>query len=97
MKNGVDVTAVEGTADTHYKIPNFHVSAHHPDGECAGVVVAFGWAHAHAFVMETLIDELATRAKVDPIAYRAKAPEAGCQETAPGARSAGREERCLAH
>lgn len=30
VKNGVDATAVEGTADTHYTIPNFHVSAHHP-------------------------------------------------------------------
>src|SRR3989441_5631978 len=30
IKNGVDETAVEGTADTHYTIPNFHVSAHHP-------------------------------------------------------------------
>src|SRR2546422_7095064 len=30
-------------------------------------------SHTHnAFVMETLIDELATRAKVDPIAYRRK-------------------------
>src|SRR5882724_4757444 len=30
IKNGVDESAVEGTADTHYDIPNFHVSAHHP-------------------------------------------------------------------
>src|SRR2546427_2983041 len=27
VKNGVDATAVEGTADTSYNIPNFHVSA----------------------------------------------------------------------
>ena len=70
VKNGVDATAVEGTADTHYDIPNFHVSAHHP----AVNVPVLWWrsvGHTHnAFVMETLIDELATRAKTDPIAYR---------------------------
>ena len=70
VKNGVDATAVEGTADTHYDIPNFHVSAHHP---VVNVPVLW-WrsvGHTHtAFVMETLIDELATRAKADPIAYR---------------------------
>ncbi len=72
VKNGVDETAVEGTADTHYNIPNFHVSAHHPTVN----VPVLWWrsvGHTHnAFVMETLIDELATRAKIDPIAYRRK-------------------------
>src|SRR6266567_4664523 len=70
VKNGVDATAVEGTADTHYDIPNFHVSAHHP----AVNVPVLWWrsvGHTHnAFVMETLVDELATRAKMDPIVYR---------------------------
>src|SRR6202166_3797572 len=72
MKNGVDETAVEGTADTHYDIPNFHVSAHHPTVN----VPVLWWrsvGHTHnAFVMETLVDELAARAKMDPIAYRRK-------------------------
>jgi len=72
VKNGVDGTAVEGTADTHYDIPNFHVSAHHPTPN----VPVLWWrsvGHTHnAFVMETLIDELATRARMDPIAYRLK-------------------------
>lgn len=71
-KNGVDETAVEGVADTHYDIPNFLVTAHHPT-----VNVPVLWfrsvGHTHtAFVMETLIDELAIRAKMDPIAYRRK-------------------------
>jgi isoquinoline 1-oxidoreductase beta subunit len=70
MKNGVDSTAVEGAADTRYTIPDFHVSVHHPK-----VNVPVLWfrsvGHSHnAFVMETLIDELATRANADPIAYR---------------------------
>ncbi len=72
IKNGVDQTTVEGTADTSYNIPNFQVSAHHPTVN----VPVLWWrsvGHTHnAFVMETLIDELAERAKMDPIAYRRK-------------------------
>jgi isoquinoline 1-oxidoreductase subunit beta len=70
IKNGVDQTTVEGTADTNYNLPNFHVSAHNPTIN----VPVLWWrsvGNTHtAFVMETLIDELATRAKIDPIAYR---------------------------
>jgi len=72
IKDGVDETAVEGTKDTSYNIPNFRVMAHHPTVN----VPVLWWrsvGHTHsAFVMETLVDELATRAKVDPIAYRRK-------------------------
>src|SRR5437016_814317 len=72
IKNGVDGTTVEGTADTSYNIPNFHVSAHNPTVN----VPVLWWRSVgnthNAFVMETLIDELATRAKTDPIAYRRK-------------------------
>ncbi len=72
VKNGVDETAVEGAADNPYEIPNFSVSAHHPTLN----VPVLWWrsvGHSHtAFVMETLIDELATRAGMDPIAYRRK-------------------------
>jgi isoquinoline 1-oxidoreductase beta subunit len=70
IRNGVDATAVEGLADTSYNLPNLHVSAHHPKVN----VPVLWWrsvGHTHnAFVMETLIDELATRAKIDPIVYR---------------------------
>ena len=72
VKNGVDSLVLEGTADTRYGIPNFHVSAHHP---AVNVPVlawrSVGYTH-NAFVMETLIDELAARARIDPIAYRLK-------------------------
>src|SRR5436309_8078706 len=72
IKNGVDQTTVEGAADTNYSISNFHVSAHNPTVN----VPVLWWrsvGNTHtAFVMETLIDELATRAKIDPIAYRRK-------------------------
>jgi isoquinoline 1-oxidoreductase beta subunit len=70
IKDGVDVTVVEGAADTGYAIPNLRVSAHQPK---INVPVndwrSVGNTHT-AFVMETLIDELAVRAKVDPIAFR---------------------------
>jgi isoquinoline 1-oxidoreductase beta subunit len=72
IKDGVDATTVEGVEDTQYSIPNFHVSAHHPTVN----VPVLWWrsvGNTHtAFVMETLIDELATRAKMDAIAYRRK-------------------------
>src|SRR5918993_3838818 len=72
MKDGVDNSSVEGVSDTHYNLPNFHVTVHHP----AVNVPVLWWrsvGHTHsAYVMETLIDELAARAKVDPIAYRRK-------------------------
>ena len=72
IKNGVDETAVEGVADTAYEIPNFSVSAHHPTGN----VPVLWWrsvGHTHtAFVVETLVDELATHAGTDPIVYRQK-------------------------
>jgi isoquinoline 1-oxidoreductase beta subunit len=70
VKDGVDATMVEGVTDTPYNLPNFNVSVHHPDVN----VPVLWWrsvGHSHtAFVMETLIDELATAAKQDPIAYR---------------------------
>lgn len=72
IKNGVDETAVEGAADTAYEIPNFSVSAHHPTPN----VPVLWWrsvGHTHtAFVMETLVDELAIRAGMDPFVYRRK-------------------------
>lgn len=72
IKNGIDATATEGVADTHYNLANFQLTVHHPKVN----VPVLWWrsvGHTHtAFVMETLVDELATRAKVDPIAYRRK-------------------------
>lgn len=72
MKDGVDNSAVEGVNDTHYHVPNFGVTVHHPQVN----VPVLWWrsvGHTHsAFVMETLIEELALRAKMDPIAYRRK-------------------------
>jgi isoquinoline 1-oxidoreductase beta subunit len=70
VKDGVDATMVEGVVDTPYNLPNFNVSVHHPELN----VPVLWWrsvGHSHtAFVMETLIDELAAAAKQDPITYR---------------------------
>jgi isoquinoline 1-oxidoreductase beta subunit len=70
IKNGVDETTVEGVKDTQYNLTNLHLSAHNPTVN----VPVLWWrsvGNTHtAFVMETLIDELAARAKMDPIAYR---------------------------
>jgi isoquinoline 1-oxidoreductase beta subunit len=70
LKNGIDALTTEGVVDTPYRLPNMQVAVHHPEVN----VPVLWWrsvGHTHtAFVMETLIDELAAAAKQDPIAYR---------------------------
>jgi isoquinoline 1-oxidoreductase beta subunit len=70
VKDGVDPTSVEGAADTPYAIPNLNVVLHTVD---AGVPVLW-WrsvGHSHtAFVMETMMDELAAAAGKDPVEFR---------------------------
>ena len=72
IKDGVDATSVEGVADSPYikGTPNHLVSLHTTK---TGVPVLW-WrsvGHSHsAFVMESLVDELAHAAKKDPLAYR---------------------------
>ena len=68
VKNGVDSTMVEGLGEP-YDVP-FRLSVHNAK---ANVPVLWwrsvGSTHT-AFVMETLIDEAAAAAKMDPVAYR---------------------------
>src|SRR5262249_33823556 len=68
----VDPMSVEGVADTAYAIPAMKVSLETPTPE----IPTLWWrsvGHTHtAFVMETLIDELAHRAKADPLKFRRK-------------------------
>ncbi len=72
MKGGIDPTVAEGVTDTQYNLTNFHVAVHQPKVN----VPVLWWrsvGNTHtAYVMETLIEELAERAKMDPIAYRRK-------------------------
>lgn len=70
IKDGVDPSSVEGVHPTPYSIPNFSVDLHSPT-----VPVRPLWwrsvGHTHtAFVMETLLDELAVAAGKDPVAFR---------------------------
>ncbi|WMW78911.1 xanthine dehydrogenase family protein molybdopterin-binding subunit [Undibacterium cyanobacteriorum] len=68
MKDGIDGTIVEGMRDP-YRIP-MRLSVHHPK---QNVPVLWwrsvGSTHT-AYVMETLIDEVARKTKQDPVAYR---------------------------
>lgn len=70
VKNGVDETAVEGAKDIPYDIPNLLVDWQ----QAPGGVPCLWWrsvGHSHtAFVVETLIDELAHAARKDPFEFR---------------------------
>jgi isoquinoline 1-oxidoreductase beta subunit len=72
IKNGVDGTSVEGVNDSPYleSIPNYNIELHSPKLP----VTVLWWrsvGNTHtAFVMETLVDELASAAGKDPVAYR---------------------------
>ena len=72
VKEGVDGTSVEGVPDTKYDIPNLAVTL-----RTVGLPVPPLWwrsvGHTHtAYVMETLIDEIAAASKQDPVAFRRK-------------------------
>ena len=70
VKNGIDVTSVEGAPNLPYEIPNLAVELHTTK---VGVPVLWwrsvGSTHT-AFATEILIDELATAAGKDPVAFR---------------------------
>jgi isoquinoline 1-oxidoreductase beta subunit len=72
VKDGIDSTSVEGVADSPYlsSVANHRVALHSPQ---TGIPVLW-WrsvGHSHsAFVMESLIDELAAVAGKDPLEYR---------------------------
>jgi isoquinoline 1-oxidoreductase beta subunit len=69
-KDGIDVTSVEGAATMPYAIPNLEVGLHSPKN-----AVPVQWwrsvGHSHtAFVVETMMDELAHQAGQDAVQYR---------------------------
>ncbi len=70
MHNGVDSSSIEGIDDMTYNVGTLSLDAHHPDNG----VPTLWWrsvGHTHtAYVVETMIDELATVAGRDPVAYR---------------------------
>ncbi|MFJ2690868.1 molybdopterin cofactor-binding domain-containing protein [Pseudomonas sp. NPDC087336] len=72
VKNGIDKTSVEGVADSPYLqgLANHQVDLHSPK---TGISVLWlrSVGHTHtAFVMESLIDELAAATSKDPVEYR---------------------------
>lgn len=69
-KDGIDGTSVEGAANLPYAIPNIEVGLHSPKNP-----VPVQWwrsvGHSHtAFVVETMMDELAHLAGQDAVQYR---------------------------
>ena len=72
VHDGVDHTIIEGIDDSDYPGENFALQVTHPD---VGIPTLW-WrsvGHTHtAYVAETMIDELATMAGEDPVAFRMK-------------------------
>ena len=70
VKDGIDATSTEGVADTPYAIPNMQVTLHTMN---TGVPVLW-WrsvGHSHsAFVMESMLDEIAAATRKDPVQLR---------------------------
>ncbi len=70
VKNGIDESSVEGASNTPYTIANFDLEVHNTK---VGVPPLW-WrsvGHTHtAYVMETMIDELAKLAGKDPVEFR---------------------------
>ena len=82
FKDGLDADAVEAAAGPPYSFPNLlvdYVRHEPPAGLTTGWWRGVGVTH-NAFMVEGFIDELAAKAKIDPVEYRrallAKAPRA---------------------
>ncbi len=70
VHDGIDHTSVEGVLDSPYEIPNFRGELHTVKSGIPGL----WWrsvGHTHtAYVMETMMDELAAAAGRDPVEFR---------------------------
>ena len=70
MKDGIDPSSTEGVVDTPYAVADFDVRITHPTSP----VPVLWWrsvGHTHtAYVMETMIDEIASATNQDPVALR---------------------------
>lgn len=70
VKDGVDVSSVEGTAENPYAIPGMHIGL----TDAAPATTVNYWrsvGHSHnAYVMETMMDVAAAAAGQDPVSFR---------------------------
>ena len=70
MSGGADPTVTEGVTESAYDIPKMQVDLQMPMNDIPTLWLrSVGHTHT-AFVMETLMDELAHRAKKDPVEFR---------------------------
>ena len=70
MKGGIDQAAVEGVANLDYEVPNLKVTYVRIDTPVpVGFWRSVGSSH-NAFVVETMMDELAQAAGADPVEFR---------------------------
>jgi isoquinoline 1-oxidoreductase beta subunit len=72
IKDGIDITSVEGASTLPYAIPNLHVDLHTTNAQVKVPVQwwrSVGSTHT-GFATEVFIDELAAAAGQDPVAYR---------------------------
>lgn len=70
VKDGIDVTSVEGAANLPYAIPNISVDLHTTENKVPVLWWrAVGSTHT-GFSTETFIDELASAAQKDPLEFR---------------------------
>lgn len=70
FKDGVDKSSIEGLGE-EYAFPNLSVEYHRLEGVPVGFWRSVGHS-TNAFVQESLLDELAAAAKIDPVEYRRK-------------------------
>lgn len=69
-KEGLDPSSVEGSADTPYAFPNLRVEVHNTTEPIPNLWWRSVGHSINAFVVNSVVDELATLAKRDPYEYR---------------------------
>lgn len=82
VKDGIDNSMTEGVSNTPYQFANFAVDVTHPKSP----VTVLWWrsvGHTHtAYVMETMIDEVAEKLQLDPVTLRLNLLPAEARERA---------------